>query len=144
MKFSCLTLISISWLIIANNSSAATISSTNDFSGKYTCTGEDSHEGKYQGTVIMKLVPQQSSGDYSAYDFLLEVPGYGSYPGHAAGFKNNLAIYFAHTQHLKNQDFGTGIATFTQNAQGKWGFRKYYYEPKFKGGNHGFESCTQQ
>lgn len=115
-----------------------------DFSGQYTCTGEDRHEGQYQGEVSMQLQAQYSSGEYAAYVFELSVPGYGKYPGHAAGYKNNLAIYFAHTEHSHNQDFGTGIATFSKNAQGKWSFRKFYYEPEFKGGNTGFETCTQK
>jgi len=137
-----------SWMTVLltsliNNVQAQASFNGQDFSGVYSCSGEDSHEGQYKGSVSMKLLPQHSTGEYAAYTFELSLPGYGKYPGHAAGYKNNLAIYFAHTQHSKNQDFGTGIATFTQNPKGKWSFHKYYYEPMFKGGNHGFETCTQ-
>jgi hypothetical protein len=115
-----------------------------DLSGEYSCIGKDSSEGSYKGTVRMKLKPEQSSGKYSAYDFELEVPGYGKYPGHAAGNGHKLAIYFAHVDAAKNQDFGIGIANFKRNSQDKWTFRKFYYQPKFKGGNHGLENCTQK
>lgn len=115
-----------------------------DFSGQYTCVGDDFKEGKYQGLVTIKLIPQHSTQTYGAYQFELSVAGFGKYPGHAAAFQHTMAIYFANTQHDKNHDFGTGIANFSKNAKGKWTFKKFYYEPEFKGGNHGFETCTQQ
>ena len=55
-----------------------------DFSGVYDCTGSDDHEGDYRGTVTLELVASQSTGEYGAYNFKLEVPGYGVYLGHAA------------------------------------------------------------
>ena len=39
---------------------------------------------------------------------------------------------------------GTGIANFNRNSKGKWTIRKFYYEPDYKGGNHGFEQCAQR
>jgi hypothetical protein len=114
-----------------------------DYSGVYQCNGDDSHEGKYTGTVTLKLNVAQSMGEYSAYDFKLEVPGYGAYPGHAAGQGDKLAIYFANTD-PKTKDFGTGIATVKKGKDGKLAFRKYYYEPEFKGGNYGVEDCARK
>lgn len=113
-----------------------------DLSGTYSCTGDDTQEGPYTGIVTLALVPDQSVGDHGAYTFKLEVPGYGAYPGHAAGQGKTLAIYFANTD-PSTKDYGTGLATFKKNNKGKWAFRKFYYEPEFKGGNHGFERCTQ-
>jgi hypothetical protein len=118
--------------------------SGDDLSGKYSCAGKDHREGEYKGTVTMKLIPQHSVGKFAAYEFVLEVPGYGKYLGHASANGNQVAIYFAHSEHLKNQDFGIGIAKFKKNSQGKWSFKKFYFEPAFKGGNHGKEVCTQQ
>ena len=115
----------------------------NDYSGVYACTGDDSREGKYTGTVTLELVPAQSTGEYGAYNFKLEVPGFGAYPGQAAARGQDMAIHFANTDPAAN-DFGTGIAAFSKNAAGKWTFSKYYYEPQYKGGNYGIESCTQQ
>lgn len=114
-----------------------------DFSGRYDCTGDDSHEGKYTGTVTLARVKSQSTGPYGAYSFKLEVPSYGAYPGHAAAKGREMAIHFANTDPA-TQDYGTGIASFAKNKAGKWTFRKYYYEPVFKGGNFGIESCTQR
>lgn len=114
-----------------------------DFSGTYDCKGEDGHDGAYTSTVTLKLVREQSVGDYAAYDFEMKVPGYGTYPGHAAATGMNAAIYFANTDQT-NKDFGTGIAKFSKKPSGKWQFSKFYYEPEYKGGNHGTESCVQK
>ena len=114
-----------------------------DFSGVYDCTGDDSHEGKYSGTVTMELVRSQSFNQYGAYKFKLEVPNYGTYLGQAAATGNHAAIHFA-LQDQSTKDYGTGIASFKKNKAGKWSFSKYYYEPEFKGGNYGTEECTQR
>jgi hypothetical protein len=114
-----------------------------DFSGVYECKGEDSHEGPYTATVTLKLVPEQSVSNYGAYSFKLEVPGYGTYPGHAAADGNTVAIHFALTDPAP-KDYGTGLARFSKTKAGKWQFSKYYYEPEFKGGNYGTESCVQK
>jgi hypothetical protein len=114
-----------------------------DYSGVYDCKGQDSHEGPYTGTVEFALVKAQSSANHGAYSFKLQVPGYGTYPGHAAAKGNMVAIYFALTD-PSTKDYGTGIAAFSKSRQGKWQFEKYYYEPEFKGGNWGTELCIQR
>lgn len=112
-----------------------------DFSGVYDCTGDDSHEGKYTGTVTMTLVPSQSLNQYGAYQFKLEVPDYGTYLGQAAANGTHAAMHFALTDQ-STKDYGTGIASFKKTKAGKWSFSKFYYEPEFKGGNYGIEQCT--
>lgn len=114
-----------------------------DFSGVYDCTGDDSHEGKYTGTVTMRLVPAQSLNQYGAYTFKLEVPDYGTYLGQAATNGTHAAMHFALTDQ-STKDYGTGIASFKKNKSGKWSFSKYYFEPEFKGGNYGTETCVQR
>lgn len=114
-----------------------------DFSGTYDCTGDDSHEGKYTGTVTLERVSGQSTGKLGAYSFKLEVPGYGAYPGHAAANGRQMAIHFALTD-TSTKDYGTGIAAFSKTKTGKWSFSKYYYEPEFKGGNFGTETCVHR
>lgn len=114
-----------------------------DVSGVYECTGHDSHEGPYTSTVTLQLVKDQSVGQFGAYAFRMEVPGYGTYLGHAATHGTNAAIYFALTDPAP-RDYGTGHAQFSRNKAGKWQFSKYYYEPEFKGGNHGTEACSQK
>lgn len=113
-----------------------------DLSGVYNCKGVDAHEGEYTGTVTLELVREQSTGSYGAYRFKLEVPGYGTYPGQAAANGTQMGIHFALTDQ-STKDYGTGIANFTKK-QGKWSFRKFYYEPEFKGGNYGTEECVQR
>jgi len=112
-----------------------------DYSGVYDCKGLDKSEGAYTGTVTLKLNAAQSNGAYGAYDFKLEVPDYGSYPGQAVSLGRQLAIHFAHTDPATH-DFGTGIATVSKDKRGRLNFRKFYYEPEFKGGNNGVETCV--
>lgn len=114
-----------------------------DYSGVYDCKGNDAHEGAYAGIVTLKLNAAQSTGPYGAYDFKLEVPGFGTYPGQAAAEGDRLAIYFALTDQ-KTKDYGTGIATIKKNKDGKLAFKKYYYEPEYKGGNYGTEECVKK
>ncbi len=114
-----------------------------DYSGVYDCTGNDAKEGEYTGIVTLQLNPEQSSGEYGSYDFKLVVPDYGSYPGQAVSLGKTLAIHFALTD-SRSKDYGTGIATMARNKKGKLTFHKFYYEPEFKGGNHGVEDCVQR
>ena len=114
-----------------------------DYSGVYACTGDDAHEGKYTGTVTLSIKLEHSHGSYASYDFKLEVPGFGSYPGYAAGNSNQLAMHFALTDQT-TKDYGVGVAKFKKNRQGKWSFHKFYFEPEFKGGNTGIEDCIKQ
>lgn len=114
-----------------------------DYSGVYDCKGLDQHEGPYTGTVTLTRNTAQSSGEYGAYDFKLEVPGYGTYPGQAVSLDKQIAIHFALTDPTP-KDYGTGIATVFKDRQGHIGFRKFYYEPEFKGGNNGTETCVRR
>ena len=114
-----------------------------DFSGVYDCIGDDAHEGTYTGTVTMKLKPAHSKDSYASYDFKLEVPDYGTYLGHAAANGNVAAMHFALTDKT-TKDYGTGIAQFKRNDEGKLSFRKFYFEPEYKGGNTGIEDCIKR
>lgn len=116
---------------------------TADFSGTYTCNGQDAHEGPYEAQARLWRVPEQSVGEHVAYRFELRVPGYGVYPGHAVARGLDAAIYFALTDPAPH-DFGTGLARFSRTYNGHWQFDKFYYEPEFKGGNHGTEHCVEQ
>lgn len=133
------------FLLVASGAQAKPL----DFSGKYDCTGDDAHEGKYSGVVTMQIKPEHSKADYASYDFQLEVPGYGFYTGHAAANGAHVAMHFALPKENgqyggKSKDYGTGIAKMRKNKQGKWTFHKFYFEPEFKGGNTGLEDCTQR
>jgi hypothetical protein len=114
-----------------------------DLSGVYECEGKDAHEGEYSAIVTLALNRTQSSGVNGAYGFQFDVLGFGAYPGHAVAHGKNMAIHFANTDPA-SKELGTGIASFSKNKAGKWTFTKYYYEPEYKGGNIGSESCVQQ
>jgi hypothetical protein len=124
-------------------SSIAVENQYSDYSGVYDCTGDDAHEGKYTGIVTMKLKPEHSKGNDASYDFKLEVPSYGTYLGHAAATGNVAAMHFALTD-TTTKDYGTGVAQFKRNNDGKLSFRKFYFEPEFKGGNTGIEVCIKR
>lgn len=124
-------------------SHAAAIAATPDYSGVYDCKGKDAAEGDYSATVTLSLNKAQSAEGFGAYDFKMEVPGFGTYPGEAVAQGDKLAIYFGLDQ-PGSQDHGTGLATVKKNAQGKWTFRKFYYEREYKGGNHGTETCIKR
>lgn len=71
------------------------------------------------------------------------MPEYGTYLGHAAAKGNVAAMHFALTDKT-TKDYGTGIAEFSHNAKGKLSFRKFYFEPEYKGGNTGVEDCVRR
>ena len=137
---SLILLITISLSFAANKTPSFT---GPDFSGVYACKGLDAHEGEYKGKVTLKLKKEHSQAQYGSYDFLLEVPGYGKYPGHMAANGLSAAMHFA-LENRSTHDFGTGISQFSKNAKGQWQFHKFYFEPQFKGGNSGFEDCVKQ
>src|SRR5512137_1732370 len=89
-----------------------------DYSGVYDCKGIDGKGGKYTGTVTLKINRAHSSSGYGAYDYKLEVPGGGAYPGQAVSLGLTLAIHFAFTD-PNAKDYGTAIATVAWNDQGQ-------------------------
>ena len=130
-------------LVVSGFAEAKPAFTGQDYSGVYGCTGDDAHEGKYTGKVTLTIKPEHSYGSYASYAFKLEVPGFGTYPGYAAGNGNNLAMHFALTDPATH-DYGVGVANFKKNKQGKLSFHKFYHEPEFKGGNTGIEDCIKQ
>ena len=136
-------LLALATLFLSATAEARSSAKPIDYSGVYACKGEDAQEGPYTGTVTLQRVPAHSRASYSAYTFTLEVPGYGAYPGHGVLQGRHMAIYFANTDPTP-RDFGTGLATFNRNRAGQVTFTKFYYQPEFKGGNHGLESCVRQ
>lgn len=114
-----------------------------DLSGVYDCTGHDALEGDYQATVTLTLNSAQSTGANGGYDLRMEVPGYGVYLGSVVASGGAIAITFAHTD-PKTKDFGTGLGTVAYGPQGAVSFSKFYYEPQFRGSDHGTEDCTRR
>lgn len=113
-----------------------------DYSGRYECTGRDSHIGDFKGFIEMRLDPQQSTADHGAYTFALTLEDNTRYDGFAAATGALMALYFAHPDPAL-KDYGVGVARLAEDANGKRYFSKYYYGPQYQGGGHGFEHCTQ-
>ena len=113
-----------------------------DLSGTYACTGRDAHDGDYKATVTLALDKNNSHANYGGYKFSMKAEGYGGYVGSAAASGNVLAITFAN-EDPSTKDFGTGIAKVTKAKGGKVKFEKFYYEPEYKGGSHGLETCVR-
>ena len=125
-------LLLITFLSASLISNAQPVFSGEDLSGVYQCDGQDHLEGLYKGKVTIKLVADKSSGEYGAYQFKLEVPGFGEYPGHAAAQGKKMAIYFANTD-LATKDFGTGIANFSKKKPGNGYSKSSITNPNTKG-----------
>ncbi|WP_095078206.1 hypothetical protein [Pseudomonas sp. Irchel s3h17] len=113
-----------------------------DYSGRYECTGMDSHIGEYKGIVKMTLDPKQSTGEHGAYDFTLTLADNSRYDGFAIADMNSLAAYFAYTD-PEPKDYGVGIAKITTTPDGKVSFTKHYYAPEYQGGGYGVETCVK-
>ena len=132
-------LLSTAVLLAASLSAQAALP---DLSGTYDCKGLDSKEGAYTATVTMTRNPSESVERYGSYGYAMQVPGYGTYLGEAVATADHIAIRFALVDPT-TRDFGTGLARITRRGP-KTTFEKFYYEPEFKGGNHGTERCTRR
>lgn len=113
----------------------------NDLSGTYDCTGKDAHDGAFKATVTLKLDPRNSPGRFAGYAYTMQVEGFGLYVGSAAAHGDHLAITFAN-QNPEKKDYGTGIATVQRTKSGVK-LEKYYFQPEYESGNHGFETCVR-
>lgn len=113
-----------------------------DLSGQYDCVGQDLHEGEFKGSVTIQIQPDYSNQQYQSYSFELSVPDFGVYRGFAAGEGMDVGIYFA-LEAKANEDYGVATAKFFINKDGNMAFKKFYYEPNYKGGNTGTEECVR-
>jgi len=112
-----------------------------NYSGVYSCRGVNELVGDYEVTVTLKLNRASSYGTFGAYLYEVETANSVVYSGQVAADGNRLAMGF-HFPEGHNTEFSTGIATIKRNAQGRWSFRKLYYEPDDSGGNYGSEYCV--
>lgn len=114
-----------------------------DLSGSYNCTGHDNHDGDYKASLVLHLDKARSEGQYAAYTLVLTIPGeVAHYNGAMVVEGNRLAMMFSSSDPL-SKDSGTGLGTITHDAKGQPGFSKFYFEPDYKGGNTGTESCNR-
>jgi len=114
-----------------------------DLSGTYSCTGHDAADGDYQATVTLTMSLAQSTGTHGDYTLKMEVPGDGIYLGSVVANGDNFAITFTPTA-PGSKDYGTGLGTVSSNTRGQIVLSKFYYEPEYRGGDHGTEDCVRQ
>ena len=114
-----------------------------NFSGIYACRGVNEQVGNYEVTVTLKLNRVSSYGNFGAYLYEVETVNSVVYSGQAVADGNRLALSFQLTD-SHNAEHSTGIATMKRNDEGRWSFRKLYYEPDDSGGNYGSEYCVMQ
>ena len=113
-----------------------------DLSGEYTCTGDDQKDGKFEATMTLALDKAHSNETFAGYKFQLKAHDGTLYSGSATGDSANLAITF-NNHDVSKKDFGTGIGKAVKNKSGKVQIEKFYYEPEYKGGDHGTETCVR-
>ena len=147
----CVCFLALLSLFFGQSTYANTTDALN-LAGTYHCSGYDARDGGYQNaTVTLTLNAEQSdfTANYGAYGFTLTLEDGARYVGEAAASGNSLAIYFENTASttIGRSDHGIGIAVVThdKNIEGKATtiFHKFYYEPKYKGGNNGTETCVK-
>src|SRR3990167_572246 len=124
-----------------------------DLSGKYHCSGYDSHDIAYaNATLILTLDAKDSdlSNGYAAYHLLLTEQDGIQYVGEAAANGNMLGVYFENTgvdaKAKTDRGVGIEIATHDSNRQGKTEtvLHKFYYEPNYFNGGNGLQTCIKQ
>ena len=130
-------------LALAGNAQAATKPAFKgqNYSGVYDCKGSNDKVGDYEVTVSLKINRVSSYAKFGAYTYEMTTVNGATYIGQAIADGNMLALSFPLKSGL-NVDHSIGIAKIVKNKQGRWSFRKHYYEEDNSGGNYGSEYCV--
>jgi hypothetical protein len=132
-----------SFFLLATASQAAGIDAKRtafdgvDISGVYACVGNDIHDGDTHSTMTVSLDRNYSSGKSGSYKVTVD----DTYTGSIVSNGKQLAMDFANKD-LSQNDFGVVLATVSRSSNGKFKIEKFYYEPQYKGGGNGFETCA--
>ena len=113
----------------------------NNYSGEYTCKGNNASVGEYEVLVTLKLNPVTSHDIYGVYDFSTETNKQATYIGQIMAKDRKFAMTFKLLGSSKN-NFSTGMGDFKKIDHKRWAFHNTYYEPDGNGGNFGNDSCT--
>jgi hypothetical protein len=112
-----------------------------NYSGQYSCEGENQKVGKYKVEVKLRLNLVASTGNFGAYEYTATTENSVKFYGNAVAVGNQLAAsYYLDTVRRRGEPT-TGIATIKRYAAGRWSFRNQYFEPDDFGGNYGTETC---
>ena len=112
-----------------------------NYSGVYDCKGSNDKVGEYEVTISLKINRVSSYAKYGAYTYEMTTVNGATYIGQGIADGNMLALSFPLKSGL-NVDHSIGIAKIVKNKQGRWSFRKHYYEEDNSGGNYGSEYCA--
>lgn len=112
-----------------------------NYSGVYDCKGSNDKVGDYEVTISLKINRVSSYGKYGAYTYEMTTVNGVTYIGQAIADGNQIALSFPLKSGL-NVDHSIGVAKMVKNKQGRWSFRKHYYEEDNSGGNYGSEYCV--
>ena len=123
-------------------STSATPNSEKNYSGTYSCKGNNTKVGDYSYTVTLKLNKTHSHDDISAYDLSGETENSTMYSGNGVAISNRMSISFR-VSDQKNNIFGSGFAVFRSSPEKLWSFTTHYYEPNELGATTGSDICTQ-
>lgn len=113
-----------------------------NYSGTYSCKGENSQVGKYAVTVTLRLNLVSSHGRVGVYEYTAETENSVKFYGNAVSNGNQLASSFYLDNQRRRGEPTTGLATVKRESGGRWSFRNEYFEPDDFGGNYGTESCV--
>lgn len=111
-----------------------------DFSGQYTCKGNNSSVGDYEVQVTLKLNTVISHDIYGVYDFSTESNNKAAYVGQIMAKGKQFAMTFKLLGDKKDW-FSTGMGYFKKSEKNQWFFHNTYYEPDGLGGNFGNDYC---
>lgn len=123
-------------------STSPTPSAEKNYSGHYSCKGNNSKVGEYAYTLTLKLNKIHSHDEVSVYDLTGETENSTMYSGNAVAIANRMSLAFRVSDH-KDNIFGSGYAVFKSGAEKLWTFTTHYYEPNESGGASGTDICTQ-
>jgi hypothetical protein len=116
-----------------------------DLSGNYMCRGEDHQDGKFSGTLTLKLDQPNSHNKDAGYSMVFSAENDNPlYIGYATTHNDSaMALYFKNINSNKANDFGVASIEIKSNKDNTW-LKETYYQPSYKGGNYGTKFCTKK
>lgn len=114
-----------------------------NYSGTYTCKGENQKVGNYRINVTLRLNLVSSHQKFGAYEYTAETENSVKFYGNAVAVGSQLAAsYYLDTLKRSKDEPTTALATIKREPGRRWSFRSAYFEPDDFGGNYGTEVCV--
>lgn len=123
-------------------STSPTPNGEKNYSGSYSCKGNNSKVGDYAYTLTLKLNKSHSHDEVNVYELTGETENSTLYSGNGVAIANRMSMAFRVSDH-KDNVFGSGFAVFKAGPEKLWSFTTHYYEPNDTGGASGTDVCTQ-